>query len=792
MGLQQRRAGAHLGARLSNIIPARGAAKAPLLGAAAACALSGAALAQPASGPQVGEVIVTAQRREQALTSVPMTIQALSGQQLLKSGVKDVTSLQFTSPGVLPDTQNTYTQVYIRGVGNPILIGADPSVATFIDDVPQIYGNMIENFIDVERVEILKGAQGGLYGRNATAGVINIITSRPTTDAFKGEARVDYGQKNTFEAAGHVNVPLGDRVALSLAGYRASHDPYIKNTATKALTAAMFPNGAVLPVANGTTPVAPGLYAYTPQQTADLFNRDLNNRPLGDQDLWAFKGKLRMELSDTFAVTLGGGYANKRDNVSGTLVDTTPAATAAALPGVFATFGIATNFPPGLVPQTTGKWSMSQGFPAYSYLKDWNLSSTAVWNAPGVDLTSITAYRKQHSEFSGDAVTTSVVGIPLLLDFRRKYFYQELRGVSTFEGPLHLIGGATYLDNRQNGQTDVYYLSLSIPVGSTVVADRIKNWSIYGDIGYDITDRLNLEVSARYMRETNAAHFTKPVISQSRSVQSKLVPSATLSYKIDGGNIYARWARGFKTGGINITTAPVFFPKPTDGSLFGPETVDSYEVGYKQSLMDRRLQLTAALFYNDYRNLQVDVRPRPAYAGIITQAFVNAKSARTYGAEGSITWRATDSLTLALNGGYLNAKYKDFSLSGSTVLSDFDLSGQQMAKSPKFQMSANADLNQPITDRLNLTGDILVAHTSSVIFVRTALPGVLPDAVAPAYWVVNVRAGVATADGRYALSIIADNLFDKVYFTSANASAFNNIMNYGKRRIVRAELSARF
>lgn len=159
------------------------------------------------------EIVVTAQRRAQSILSVPMSIQAVTGDQLLNTGLTEVRDLAYTTPGLTVDYSAGYSQIYIRGVGNAIFVGADPSVATFIDDVPRIYGSLVQNFVDVDRVEVLKGAQGGLYGRNATGGVVNIITRQPNTDTLEGNALVDYGEKNTFRAAAFVNVPMGDKLA---------------------------------------------------------------------------------------------------------------------------------------------------------------------------------------------------------------------------------------------------------------------------------------------------------------------------------------------------------------------------------------------------------------------------------------------------------------------------------------------------------------------------------------------------------------------------------------------------
>src|SRR5579871_1295747 len=206
--------------------------------------IAGVAIAMPAlavggesssssSGSSVTleEVVVTAERRSEGLLDVPMAMTAQTSEQLAASGIKDITDIELITPGMNTSDSSGYTQVYIRGIGNSIFVGADPSVATFIDDVPRIYGSMVNNFVDVDRVEVLKGAQGGLYGRNATGGVVNIITHQPETDKLYGHVLVDYGNYNQLRAAGYVNVPISDSAAVLVAAERDQHDAYFKNVA---------------------------------------------------------------------------------------------------------------------------------------------------------------------------------------------------------------------------------------------------------------------------------------------------------------------------------------------------------------------------------------------------------------------------------------------------------------------------------------------------------------------------------------------------------------------------------
>src|ERR1700735_4160962 len=175
----------------------------------------------PAAQPQsdaLEEIVVTAQRREESVLQVSDSVQAFTGPALTQQGITNLVNLQYVTPGYLPSESSGYTQIFIRGVGNSIFVGADPSVATYIDDVPRIWGRMVNNLVDVERIEILKGAQGGLYGRNATGGVVNIVTRQPNTETAAAEAQVSYGNLSTLKATVYFNLPVvNDTLAWNLA-----------------------------------------------------------------------------------------------------------------------------------------------------------------------------------------------------------------------------------------------------------------------------------------------------------------------------------------------------------------------------------------------------------------------------------------------------------------------------------------------------------------------------------------------------------------------------------------------
>jgi iron complex outermembrane recepter protein len=744
--------------------------------------------ASPAAGPQaqsdsLEEIVVTAERREESLLQVSASVQAFTGPALTQQGITNLVNLQYVTPGYLPSESSGYTQIFIRGVGNSIFVGADPSVATYIDDVPRIWGSMVNNLVDVERVEILKGAQGGLYGRNATGGVVNIVTRQPDTSAFAANGLVDYGDYDTLRLASYLNLPLAPNVAFSLSLERDSHNPYIRN------------------ISINPTPYLPSYFTGTPRNpelTPTILAGVLNSgvtpsAGYNDASFTASDAKLLIKPTDNFKVTIAYDYAIKTDSDGGAIYQTEPATTQLGVAGLINEFtGFNVNLPPGFIAGSDGKFTTSMGLPTIVNLIDDGVSATAVWNVPGVDLTSISAYRHQFTNFFTDLAASSVPFESVSVRNYKHYTYQELRAVSTDTGPFHFLGGATYLHNDFTGNTLVFLLNPLATLPLTHVNTYVKDESVYAQVGYDFTQKLNLTVSGRYIHETNDTGFEQPLVSSASATESKGLPSVTLSYALDHGTTYVRWARGFKAGGVNPVASPSAFPEPSEGSVFGPEQVDTYEVGYRQALLDGRMQFTTAAFYNDYKDLQVSAHALPQYASEIILAIVNAKSARTWGLEETLNMRVAAPLTLGVNAGYLNAQYTNFEIENNPVLSNFNLSGTEMTNSPKWQIGMTAALDQPLTGELHLIGNLLESYISAVNFGPAGAPN-LPPPNGWAYWLCNARIGVGAADGRWTAQFFTNNVFNRSYITYGESGAgTGDVLAWGNPRIMGAEVTVRY
>ena len=770
----------------------------------------------PADAVDSSDIIVTAQRRSESLLNTPLAISATKGETLVKTGIADITSLRFSTPGFMTLSGVGFTQIYIRGIGNRILIGADPSVATFVDDVPRVYGALVDNLANVERVEVLKGAQGGLYGRNATGGVLNIITRQPSTDRVIAEGRVSYGQKKTFNANVFVNIPLNENVAINFVGLRESHDDYVKNLATANPYQSYASLSATQAAALGDT----GQRAYllaNPNLAKALDNGSKVSR-LNSLDRWYVAGKIGFQ-GDGFTVTLSGDYNQDGGSNGNGWQNQNPAKTYAVYRSLMSTtgnllFGSIAPTGPAILPAAyvnppQGKFESLGSIEHHSLIKDYGVSARADVDLPGMTLSSITAFRWNNGEFRGDVGISNVPLAGFVSAPSRRFVYQELRMVSTNDGPFTWLGGATYFhENVDYAQISVV---LGQPLSTTRSTTTTTAFSGYAQGEYSVTDRLKFIASLRYISEKKGGFYPAqtvtifnfapdmpvagrpmglvpgvavPAVSVSDTL-NKLLPSATISYGLEGGgNIYIRWARGLKTGGVN----PLVHPAQTLGTInaFKPEEVDTYEAGYKTNLFNRKVQLSSAIFYNDFRNLQVT---RAGYTGL-SLVMLNAGRAKTYGGELSVDWRVSPIFNISANMGYLHARYTDFKFAGIPQLQvgAFDLSGNTMLLAPKWQGSVTASVDKPISANLNVAGTLLYSYISKYFTTDDNNPIVAQKG----YSLVNARIGVHTADQKYGLYLAVKNMFNKHYAVYGTSSGTSDYIIPGAPRIISGQLEVKF
>jgi iron complex outermembrane receptor protein len=306
-----------------------------------------------------------------------------------------------------------------------------------------------------------------------------------------------------------------------------------------------------------------------------------------------------------------------------------------------------------------------------------------------------------------------------------------------------------------------------------------------------VTDKLTLQGSLRYAHEKKTVDFPAVGLADAISDKTKVhkwIPAATLSYKVSGGVVYARYAKGFKTGGPNPLVRPDRLPADQQtGLILKPETVDTYEIGYRATLFDRKVQFTSAIFYNKYKGIHTTTSGTTGNTDI-SNALINLGNARTYGAEASVTWRVSQPLTLSANIGYLNAKYQKAEFTGNDLLLARFASGNRMILAPKWQGGFQVNYDQPINDSMNVKGNLLYSYISSHNF------GALEDPLIrqKGYSLVNLRAGMTFMHDRLGLYLFANNLFDKRYYVFGSTSGVGSYNTPANPRLIGGTVEVKF
>lgn len=702
------------------------------------------------------DIVVTALKRSQALTSVAASISALDERALQARGVSTLNDIQLQTPSLSIGTALGTAQVSIRGVGLTIATGAgEPGVAVHLDGVYEsrpALSNLAQ--FDLQRVEILRGPQGTLYGRNATGGAINFI-SNPATDTFEGGAKIGYAEYNEFHGELVASGPVADGLRARFGiTYTNRTKGFIRN-------------------------IAPG------QDRQDAI-----------ENIGA-RTKLSVDLSAQAVLDLQLTYLRQ----SGSPVYLTPTralnpATVSFNPVLQAAL-VATS--PGSTAATTSTMKRT----AYSPV------ATLKWDIGDVRLTSITAYQNIDNQQVTDADGTSADLGVLPNAYRSRQFTQELN-LSGGTGSLEYVVGGFFLHERYRAFQDVIYpngftLALPIPgVGPIPIpvfapgnrtyqhwSENRKSYAAFGDTTLHLTDRLSLFAGARYSRDTLTlvqSVGTQPLPLTCTDLRNEVAfnaftPRAGVQYEPnDGGNLYGSVSRGYKSGGLNFGTC---------NDPYDPETLTAFEIGYKTRLFNNTLTFGVAGFYYDYKDLQVyQLKPIAEGGGSFIE---NAPKARIKGIEGDFNWSPVKSFQVNGAVSFLDAKYKDYVNTDSSVPGSrpIDLRGRTITKSPKFTGNIGAQFTSSDVRGLGhftLRGEVY--HTSSQSFTEFSKP----QDIQPAYTIYNAYLTLEGIDNRYSLRLYARNLTDKRYFNFVTDSPLSGttVVTYAPPRQIGAELSTKF
>lgn len=695
--------------------------------AAAPLAAPSVALAQDAPTPQAAEetgsdeIIVTARRRAESLQDVPIAVSAYSAETLDNIGASDLTALQQTTPNLTMQVargSNSTLIAFIRGVGQQDpLWGFEPGVGLYVDDVyvarPQ--GAVLDIF-DIERVEVLRGPQGTLYGRNTVGGAVKYVTRRiegPLEYTMRANIG-SYGQRE-FIMSGQGDA--GDGLAFSGAVALYGRDGYGTNLNTG----------------------------------AEHYNKDVA----------AFRGTAEWTPTDDLFFRLSADYTRDKSNarhghreiVGGGLT-----AGATVLPDVYDTragIGDKNNV------ETRGA----------SFTGEWNMTDELTFK-------SITAYREGNTETVIDFDNEPVPGLDVPAFYRDNQFSQEFQVQYNAPG-ISAIGGLYYLNAVAEGAFDTILgiANLTILTSGKVSTTSL---AAFGDVSFDITDQLSLSVGARWTQDDkegrvyrqnftgirsprfgNAAAVPGLLRTNYRNDRSfdQVTPRFSVSYDwSDDVMTYLSWGKGFKSGGFDMRGDAVFFPNTVNG--YDPEIVETAEVGFKGSFYDGNVTVNAAVFKSDYTDQQVT--SQFALPGPTVVSFVdNVGSSTIQGAEVEGKVRFSDNWSAAYQVGYIEARFDQF-----ITLNPVTLVIEDRAKFLKFQNTPKWTSNLAITYETllpegwgNLTVTPSLAFRSDYQLFETPAP--LLDQ--PAYSLVDLAAVWNSDDGRVKLALYGKNLQDERY-----------------------------
>jgi iron complex outermembrane recepter protein len=711
--------------------------KSALLAAASLTSLATPAIAQDANEGDSSDIIVTAQRRAEKLEDVPMAVTAANQETLANAGITDIHDLDQLAPGVQISFTGAYTQPSIRGVTTLTAgSGWENNVAIYVDGFysPSPAGiNMGLN--NLQDIQIFKGPQGTLYGRNATGGAI-LINTRAPSKTFTFNAEVGYARYNELTLGGFISGPISDSVRVSLAGNLRRSDGYYRS-------------------------IDPAGSGKTVDDAAPIRER-------------ALRAKIEADVTSNLTATVGLTYALINDPTTLLFPNLGHA------PSYLPKEPLAANFP---FRSSTNVDTKNEAVTKEATLK-------LVYKAPFGSISSYTGFMRSDMllRYDFDATYLNILEIEAP---NHKNTFQHTTDVNIDSiDRLNLIIGASYYhDSDVNEGAKVFFGG---PLGSLTFATlKARALAAYIDATYELSDGLFFNIGGRYTserktisyRQTDATEtFNIVPPASARAKFSDFIPRATLRYEVsDNSNIFVAVSQGFRTGGFQPT--PV-----ADPSLvvpYRPEKITAYEVGFKTA--QDMFRFDASAFYYDYTDLQVGVtRQNPTNNSLIS--FVsNAPSAEIYGLELQGSVQPTSGLTLAAGASFLHARYKrfpDITGVGLDPVNDIniedvqDWSGLQMTRAPSFSGNASFNYETPaVGGLLRVSGNVSYAGNSpqsnpSVFGSKAGALARVQRYENKAYTLVNGQLAWTAPGDHFTVTVFGTNLTNERHFINYGGTTF--------------------
>jgi iron complex outermembrane receptor protein len=696
---------------------------------------AGPASAQTQDGLE--EVVVTAQRRAENVQDLAISITAFTSDSLRELGYSDLKEIAGQTPGLnangsIGDSNPIFT---IRGIGlNDTFSNNNPSTSVYVDEVLLPFSPMLSmQLFDLERVEVLKGPQGTLYGRNTTGGAINLISVKPAqeTSAF---VRLDYGRYDRGEIEAAIGGPLTDTLSGRLAVIAVNQSDGWQTNAFTGQT-----------IGDKEQYAARAQLAWEPSERTDVLLRLNWGSDESDNQLREHVGSYSAPFSFTpCAATLEG----RRDE--GNCVD------------------FLGYFDPTPDRRTVEDSSL------YGHERDadtWSGGLTISYDFDAFTLTSVTGYSEFDRVLGDDSDGAALIELDSQFSDDIESFTQELRLSSSGDSPLTWVAGVYYSDDTIDGDIlqalDQHIFLTRVDTNWT---QKTESYAAFGQFDWAITDHWSLIAGLRYTDEDKSIRYDAFDLNPFGTSQFLPTPVAGIHNEISNDNVsgklgvdfhvnddvmlYASASRGFKSGGFKAAIA--FNPSELDP--FEPEELDAYEIGVKSTLADGRLRLNAAAYYNDWRDFQAFITENRSGINVIVLS--NAGDAEVKGFETEIAFAPVAGLDVTLGANWMDTEITKF----NTVPGAVDATGNELANAPEWMVNATARYEFAVGGG-NTRAYVLAAgrYQDSQFFTVTNNP----QASQPSYSTIDARIGLRDADGRWEASLYGRNLSDELYITQA-------------------------
>ena len=732
-----------------------------------------AADAAEQAAEETGDIVVTARRTEETLQSVPASISAFNERALDRIQATDPTGLQGAVPNlniVQGRGSSNAMNIYIRGIGQPDALQTfDPAVGVYVDDVylSRIRGTQVD-LLDLERVEVLRGPQGTLYGKNTIGGALKFVTRKPGRDT-RINGSLALGSYNQFELKASMSAPISDTLAGGISVLRSKRDGYVEDAA--------------------------------------------DDREYNDKDTIATRAALAFTPSSRVRVDLSADYSHDdaKLNVGQPLNSLT----------YLIGGGVLLPLPSNPDPDDYDfEGRTTPGLPNSTKLTHWGLAGTiAVDITDSLTAKSITAFRDLETDDYVDIDATEKEVGDVFVGVDQKQFSQELQLMLT-SGRLTGVAGLYYLKEKIESHQEAFADDLIGPLlGNPTFLRTIDDdlettsWAGYANASFEITPELRLSAGARYTHEnkeyfrTTSTFSTSPLLTSVAPFVfdveddwSDFSPMASLDYQFnDDVMIYARVAKGFKSGGFNGRANSV-----AERTQYEPEEVTSYEAGLRSTILDDTLKFNLTGFYNDYKDFQARVAgtgtdpvtglPSPVLA------VINAGKLKISGVELETSWTPIKEILLDAQLGYLNADYKEFDdvrfPGGSRAF-------QTPAFAPKWTARLGAQYMFELGGGSTITlggqarykSRTALAVDNTTISTNPANVVEIEGLFMPGYWLQDARLVWEDASKRFSVGLYGYNLSDKSYKTDGqDFSSIGSIRTvyYGAPRTFTLRLTARY